>query len=62
MELFAKDSQIAIQACLNLFRKLNQKILSEEKPANHRYSLSLKEKLSFIPLSKVWKLFMIYLT
>ena len=62
MELFAKDSQIATQSCLNLFRKLNQKILSEEKPANHKYSLSLKEKLSFIPLSKVWKLFMIYLT
>jgi len=61
-ELFAKDSQIAIQSCLNLFRKLNEKILSEEKPANYRYSLSLKEKLSFIPLSKVWKLFMIYLT
>ena len=62
MNYFAPDSQIAIKACLELYRKLNQKILSEEKPANHKYSLSLKEKLSFIPLSKFWKLFTIYLT
>ena len=61
MEFFAKDSQIAIKSCLNLYRKLNEKIIYEKMPVNHRYSLSLKEKFSFIPLSKIWKLFVIYL-
>ena len=60
MNYFASDSQIAIKTCLELFRKLNNKILLEEMPLDHRYSLSTKDKFSFLPLSKLWKLILLY--
>lgn len=60
MDYFASDSQIAIKTCLELFRKLNTKILSQEMPLDYRYSLSMKEKLSFLPIKKFWKLSLLY--
>tara|TARA_B110000263_G_scaffold10912_1_gene9251 strand:- start:6017 stop:7024 length:1008 start_codon:yes stop_codon:yes gene_type:complete len=60
MNYFSPDSQIAIKACLELFRKLNKKILTKEMPIDYRYSLSMKEKLSFIPIKKFWKLSLLY--
>ena len=61
MENFAPDSQIAIKTCLELYRKLNLKILQKEMPADHRYSLTLKEKFSFLPIRKLWKLILLYI-
>jgi phytoene synthase len=61
MENFSVDSQIAIKSCLELYRKLNSKILEKEMDADHRYSLTLKEKLSFLPLKKFWKLILLYI-
>ena len=60
MDYFAEDSQIAIKTCLELFRKLNTKILTQEMPLDYRYSLSMKEKLSFLPIKKIWKLSLLY--
>ena len=61
MENFAPDSQIAIKSCLELYRKLNTKILKKEMPVDHRYSLTLKEKFSFLPMTKLWKLILLYI-
>jgi len=61
MENFAPDSQIAIKTCLELYRKLNLKILQKEMPADHRYSLTLREKFSFLPIRKLWKLILLYI-
>jgi len=61
MDYFAPDSQIAIKTCLELYRKLNSKILNNEMPADYRYSLSLREKLSFLPMRKFWKLALLYI-
>jgi len=58
---FAPDSQIAIKTCLELYRKLNLKILQKEMPADHRYSLTLREKFSFLPIRKLWKLILLYI-
>ena len=60
MENFSPDSRIAIKSCLKHYRKLNSKILEKEMSAEHRYSLTLKEKLSFLPVSKLWKLILLY--
>jgi phytoene synthase len=60
MDYFSADSQIAIKTCLELYRKLNKKILSKEMPIDYIYSLSMKEKLSFIPIKKFWKLSLLY--
>ena len=60
MNYFASDSQIAIKTCLELFRKLNNKILLQDMPLDHRYSLSTKDKFSFLPLNKFWKLILLY--
>ncbi|MBK90494.1 MAG: hypothetical protein CL772_06410 [Chloroflexi bacterium] len=61
MKNFSPDSQIAIKSCLKLYRKLNSKILEKEMDADHRYSLTLKEKLSFLPFKKLWKLILLYI-
>lgn len=61
MENFSHDSQIAIKSCLKIYRKLNSKILEKEMDADHRYSLTLKEKISFLPLKKFWKIILLYI-
>ena len=52
---FNSDSRIAIEACHNLYSKLNNKIISDPSSLS-RKSLSFSEKLSALPNSKYWRL------
>ena len=52
--------QISVMAAASILRKLNNKILLQDMPLDHRYSLSTKDKFSFLPLNKFWKLILLY--
>lgn len=52
---FNADSRIAIEACHRLYSRLNENILLSES-AYERESLSMREKLSVLPVSKYWRL------
>lgn len=52
---FNADSRIAIEACHRLYSRLNESILLSES-AFERESLSMREKLSALPVSKYWRL------
>ena len=54
MDTYSEDCLTATNACLNVYRRLNRKILSDPKSIDSRASLSMREKLSELPVSKYW--------
>ena len=62
LDAFAEDSRIAIKACIDVYRLLNDRILRSERGLNHRESVPLREKLKPLPYSKFWKIPLAYLT
>ena len=61
IESFSPESRIAIKACIELYGKLNERIISRGNDIKVRESLSWSEKLGALPSSKYWKLPMAYL-
>ena len=61
IESFSPESRIAIKACIELYGKLNDRIISRGNDIKTRESLSWSEKLGALPLSKYWKLPIAYL-
>tara|TARA_B100001105_G_C22380100_1_gene439245 strand:- start:122 stop:1138 length:1017 start_codon:yes stop_codon:yes gene_type:complete len=58
---FSSDSRIAIKCCTDLYRKLNNRIMTRSKSLVEQESLSWSEKLGSLPVSKYWKLPAAYL-
>lgn len=61
LDAFAPDSQIAIRACIDLYRELNSRIASSRRGIAHRESVPLREKFRILPPSKYWRLPLAYL-
>ena len=61
IESFSSESRIAIKACIELYGKLNDRIISRGNDIKTRESLSWSEKLGALPSSKYWKLPIAYL-
>ena len=61
IESFSPDSRVAIKACIELYGKLNERIISRGNDIKVRESLSWSEKLGALPSSKYWKLPVAYL-
>lgn len=61
IESFSPESRIAIKACIELYGKLNDRIISRGNDIKTRESLSWSEKLGALPSSKYWKLPIAYL-
>ena len=61
IESFSPDSRVAIKACIELYGKLNERIISRGNDIKVRESLPWSEKLGALPSSKYWKLPMAYL-
>ena len=61
IESFSPDSRVAIKACIELYGKLNERIISRGNDIKVRESLSWSEKLGALPSSKYWKLPIAYL-
>ena len=61
IESFSSESRVAIRACIELYGKLNDRIISRGNDIKTRESLSWSEKLGALPSSKYWKLPIAYL-
>ena len=61
IESFSPESRVAIKACIELYGKLNERIISRGNDIKVRESLSWSEKLGALPSSKYWKLPVAYL-
>jgi phytoene synthase len=55
VDAFAPDSRVAIQACIDVYRRLNLRIGRSEQGAQHRESVPMAEKFGALPPSKYWR-------
>ncbi len=55
LDAFAPDCRSAIQACIRVYGKLNERISLSPKGIMHRESVPMAEKLAALPPSRYWK-------
>ena len=60
LDAFAPDCRVAIQACIDVYRRLNQRIGSSPAGIRHRESVPVLEKLGALPASKFWRIPLAY--
>ena len=61
LDAFSADSQTAIRACIDVYRRLNERISHSPRGLLHRESVPLSEKFKALPPSKYWRLPLAYL-
>lgn len=61
MDAFNLDSQVAIRACIDVYRRLNHRIGSSPHGVLHRERVPMAEKFRVLPRSKYWRLPLAYL-
>jgi phytoene synthase len=61
LDAFAPDCRLAIQACIKVYGRLNERIAGSGCGAAHRESVPLREKLRALPPSKYWRVPLAYL-
>jgi len=61
LDAFAPDSRVAIRACVNVYRQLNQRIAASPRGIQHRESVPTGQKFKALPPSKFWRLPLAYL-
>lgn len=62
LDAFNPDSRIAIKACIDVYRMLNQRIANSDRGIDHRESVPMSEKLKPLPASKYWRIPLAYLS
>ncbi|MBX3276697.1 MAG: phytoene/squalene synthase family protein [Acidobacteria bacterium] len=62
LDAFAPDSQVAIRACIDVYRQLNARIGLDGRGIGHRETVPMREKFRVLPPSKYWRLPLAYLT
>jgi phytoene synthase len=62
LDAFAPDSRVAIRACIDVYRQLNERIGRSPAGILHRAHVPLVEKVRVLPASKYWKLPLAYLS
>ncbi len=61
LDAFAPDCRVAINACIEVYRKLNNRIGQSPEGIFHRESVPMTEKFKVLPPSKYWRLPIAYL-
>jgi phytoene synthase len=61
LDAFNPDSRVAIRACIDVYRQLNQRIADSPRGVLHRESVPMREKFRVLPASKYWRLPLAYL-
>ncbi len=61
LDAFAPDCRLAIEACIKVYGRLNDRIAASARGIRHRESVPLKEKLQALPPSKYWRIPLAYL-
>lgn len=60
LDAFAPECRAAIGACIEVYRALNRRFLSEGAPPRGRVSLSAAEKFRVLPADKYWRVPLAY--
>ncbi|HET9532770.1 MAG TPA: phytoene/squalene synthase family protein [Blastocatellia bacterium] len=61
LDAFAPDCRVAIRACIDVYRQLNDRIGRSPQGILHRESVPISEKFRVLPASKYWRLPLAYL-
>lgn len=61
IDAFSPDSQLAIRACISVYRRLNERIGKSPDGVMHRESVPAREKFGVLPPSKYWRIPLAYL-
>ena len=61
LDVFAEDCQVAIHACIEVYRQLNARIGRSPEGILHRESVPFIDKYRVLPRSKYWRLPLAYL-
>ncbi len=61
LDAFSPDCRLAIQACIKVYGRLNERIAQSTHGTNHRESVPLREKFQALPASKYWRIPLAYL-
>ena len=61
LDAFAPDSRIAIQACIDVYGQLNDRIRMSRNGVAHRESVPMTQKFKVLPRSKYWRLPLAYM-
>jgi phytoene synthase len=61
LDAFAPDCRPAVQSCIKVYGRLNERIAASGRGAAHRESVPLREKLRVLPPSKYWRIPLAYL-
>ncbi len=61
LDAFSPDCRLAIQACIRVYGRLNERIADGSHGAARRESVPLREKLGVLPPSKYWRIPLAYL-
>jgi phytoene synthase len=62
LDAFAPDCRLAIQACIKVYGRLNERIAASDGGVAHRESVPLREKFRALPVSKYWRIPLAYLS
>ena len=62
LDAFSADSRTAIRACINVYRRLNDRISRAPCSLTRRESVPMSEKFRALPPSKYWRLPLAYLS
>lgn len=61
LDAFHPDSRVAIRACVDVYRQLNERIAASPRGIQHRESVPMAKKFKVLPRSKYWRLPLAYL-
>ncbi len=61
LDAFSTDCQVAIRACIGVYRRLNERIGRSPDGVMHRASVPAREKFGVLPPSKYWRIPLAYL-
>lgn len=61
IDAFMPDSRIAIQACIDVYRQLNDSLMQDTDKPLARVSVPMTDKFRVLPVSKYWRLPLAYL-
>jgi 15-cis-phytoene synthase len=61
LDAFNADSRVAIRACIDVYRQLNQRVARSPRGILHRESVPMRDKFRALPASKYWRLPLAYL-
>ena len=60
LDAFSPDCRLAIQSCIKVYGRLNERIAESSRGISHRESVPLREKLRVLPASKYWRIPLAY--